>query len=89
MNCYVCFANRGDGDADMTGWTVRDEYGWTYIFPAFVLPAGACVRVATGCGVNSSDMLFWCKDGTAVWNSDGDTVFLYHSCGTPIDSYSY
>ena len=86
---YVCFANTGDGAADMSGWTVRDEYGWEYRFPGYVLPAGARVRVATGCGTNTSEMLFWCKDGTAVWNNGGDTVFLYDSGDALVATYSY
>jgi hypothetical protein len=86
---YVCFANTGDGDASMSGWTVRDEYGWTYTFPGFVLPAGARVRVSTGCGSNTSDMLFWCKDETAVWNNDGDRVFLYDAGDILVATYSY
>jgi micrococcal nuclease len=86
---YVCFANTGEADADMTGWTMRDEHGWTYTFPGFVLPAGARVRVATGCGTNTSDMLFWCKDGTAVWNNGGDTVFLYDGTGALVATYEY
>jgi micrococcal nuclease len=86
---YACFANTGQADADMTGWTMRDEYGWEYRFPSFVLPAGARVRVATGCGTNTGDMLFWCKDGTAVWNNGGDTVFLYDGSGELVATHSY
>jgi endonuclease YncB( thermonuclease family) len=86
---YVCFANTGQADADMTGWAMRDEYGWEYRFPSFVLPAGARVRVATGCGTNTSDMLFWCKDGTAVWNNGGDTVFLYDGSGALVATHEY
>jgi micrococcal nuclease len=86
---YVCFANAGDADVEMSGWRIQDEYGWAYTFPGFVLGAGARVQVATGCGSNTSDLLFWCKDGTAVWNNDGDTVFLYDSSGALVDTYSY
>ncbi len=86
---YVCFANLGNGDVDMSGWRVQDEYGWTYTFPAFVLPAGARVRVATGCGTDTDEMLFWCKDETAVWNNGGDTVFLYDAGGGLVATYSY
>lgn len=73
----------------MSGWKVQDEYGWTYTFPGFVLGAGARVQVATGCGSNTSDLLFWCKDGTAVWNNDGDRVFLYDGSGALVATYSY
>ena len=86
---WVCFANVGDGAADMSGWTLRDEYGWTYVFPGFVLPPGGTVRVVTGCGANTADTLFWCKGGTAVWNNDGDTVYLYDAGGNLVTTYGY
>ena len=74
---------------DMTGWVVHDEYGWQFTFPAFTLAPGASVRVRTGCGQNTNTDLYWCKSGTAVWNNDGDTVFLLDATGNLIDSYSY
>jgi micrococcal nuclease len=73
---YVCLRNEGDEAVDMTGWSLRDRYGWTYVFPPFVLEPSATVRVHTGCGTMTSTDLYWCKDDTAVWNNDGDTVHL-------------
>lgn len=67
----------------MTGWYLRDNYGWGYTFPQFTLAPRATVRVRTGCGTNSTADLYWCKDGTAVWNNDGDTVFLFDAEGNP------
>lgn len=86
---WVCFLNAGDGPADMTGWKMHDEYGWTFEFPAFVLQPGVRVRVATGCGPRS-DILYWCHGGdTAVWNNGGDTVYLYDAADNPVTTYGY
>jgi hypothetical protein len=87
---WVCFRNRGDGVANMAGWTVVDEYGWIYIFPDFALAPGSTVRVITGCGTNTTDSLYWCKGGSsAVWNNDGDTVHLFDAAGNLVAKYSY
>ena len=87
---WVCFRNKGDGAANMTGWRVVDEYGWTYTFPDFALAPGATVRVVTGCGTNTADTLYWCKGGnSAVWNNKGDTVHLYDTAGNLVAQYSY
>lgn len=87
---WVCFRNKGDGAASMTGWTVVDEYGWTYTFPDFTLAPGATVRVVTGCGTPTADTLYWCKGGnSAVWNNDGDTVHLYDTARNLVAQYSY
>ena len=86
---YVCLTNSGGQAADITGWYLRDEYGWGYTFPQFTLAPGATVRVRTGCGTNSTTDLYWCKDETAVWNNDGDTVFLFDADGNLVAQYSY
>lgn len=74
----------------MSGWTLRDEYGWEYRFPAYVLSAKSTVRVVTGCGTNTSDMLFWCYEkASVVWNNGGDTVFLYDVVGKLVSELRY
>jgi hypothetical protein len=82
-------ANQGGAPIELTGWTVKDEHGWTYTFPSFILEPGAKVQVRTGCGSNTSQELYWCKDGTAVWNNGGDTVFLFNPAGNLVTEYSY
>lgn len=34
---WGCFASIGDAPADITDWFFRDEHGWEFKFPAFVL----------------------------------------------------
>jgi micrococcal nuclease len=86
---WACFTNTGGQPADMTSWVLHDEYRWRYTFPVFSLGPGQTVRVHTGCGMNTVMDLYWCKNGTAVWNNDGDTVFLLDAAGNLVDRYSY
>ncbi len=86
---YVCLVNQSMELVDMTGWIVRDEYGWTYSVPEFALEPGSAVKVRSGCGDNSQKDLYWCKDETAVWNNDGDCAYLFGKAGEPIAQYCY
>lgn len=85
----VCFINGGAQPVEMKGWTVRDEYGWTYTFPPFTLEPGGEVRLHTGCGQNTATDIYWCKERYAVWNNDGDTVFLFDGSGNLVNEYPY
>jgi len=86
---YVCIVNTGSEITDMTGWSIHDDYGWTYYFPSFGLVGGTQVIVLTGCGSDSSQELYWCKDETAVWNNDGDCVNLLDGEGIEAAIYCY
>jgi hypothetical protein len=46
------------------------------------------VRLYTGCGAASVSALYWCNDG-AVWNNDGDTVFVLDPSGNIVTSRPY
>ena len=86
---YVCLVSQSIELVEMTGWIVRDEYGWTYSIPEFTLEPGTAVKVRSGCGDNSQKDLYWCKDETAVWNNDGDCVYLISKEGKTIAQYCY
>lgn len=86
---YVCISNSGSGAVDLSGWSLKDEYGWTYYFPEFFLSAGSRVRIRTGCGADTEQDLFWCKDETAVWNNDGDCVFIIDPLEKMVADYCY
>ncbi len=85
---YVCFENQGGSAASMTGWHVKDVSGHIYTFPLFTLASGARVRLRTGPGPDTATDLYWGKSG-AVWNNDGDTVYLYDAGWNLVHSYSY
>jgi micrococcal nuclease len=72
----------------MSGWYVKDVANHTYTFPTFALSAGARVKLHTGSGTNTSTDVYW-GSGAAIWNNDHDTVYLYDSVGTLVDSYTY
>lgn len=89
---WVEFVNGGSDSVDLTGWVVKDESAsHRYSLPAgFVLGPGATVRLHTGCGDDTSTSLYWCNQGSAVWNnSGGDTVFLLDPNGNIAASERY
>jgi micrococcal nuclease len=88
---WVAVRNEGGSPVDLTGWGIKDESAThRYEFPAsFTLAPGESVTVRTGCGVDFGTELFWCNQGSAVWNNSGDTVFLLDPNGNSHDTLSY
>lgn len=88
---WVELTNTGHSTIDLTGWGLKDESAsHRYGFPdRFELPAGAAVRVASGCGTDRADHLHWCMSNSAVWNNSGDTAFLLDPNGNIFDTYRY
>jgi endonuclease YncB( thermonuclease family) len=88
---WVMFENRGTDAVDLSGWAVRDESARNrYSFPdGFTIEPGQEVRLRSGCGDDSDTELHWCAMGAAVWNNDGDTVFLLDPSGNVAASRSY
>lgn len=85
---YVVFRNTCSQSIDMTGWTVKDEANHIYTSPSFVLGSNAEVTLYSGCGTNTRTELYWCNSG-AIWNNNGDTLFLRNANGGLVSSYSY
>ncbi len=90
---YVIFGNKCSYSIDMSGWTVKDETAsHIYTFPSFVLEAGAKFTLYTGTGTDTNSALYWGRtpgNYAAIWNNDGDTLFLRDSNGNLVLSYSY
>ena len=88
---FAVVANRSAGDVDLSGWVLKDESAsHRFAFPAgFTLAAGATVTVHTGCGSATATDLFWCNQGSAIWNNDGDTAFLLDPDGNIVDTRAY
>jgi len=74
---WALLGNLADQDADLTGWTLRDESSeHRYAFPpGTLLRPGEQVAVHAGCGDDAPGDLYWCQDGP-VWNNGGDTALL-------------
>lgn len=88
---WVRIENAGQGPLDLTGWMLRDESAsHRYVFlDGLPLLAGESVTIFTGCGADSSSELYWCAQGSAVWNNSGDTAFLVDPSGNIVDRWSY
>jgi micrococcal nuclease len=89
---YVTFKNTCSQSIDMTGWTVKDDANHIYTFPHFNLAGGATVTLYTGSGKDTITELYWDSSGhscNAIWNNDGDTLYLRDITGNLVISYSY
>ena len=86
---YVVFENAGEEPRELSGWTVRDEAGHTYVFPdGFVLEPGRRVTLYSGAGADNETALYWHADG-AIWNNGGDTVVVATADGAEVLSETY
>lgn len=66
---------------DIGGWTVNDEADHTYTVPQdFTLDPGAQVTLYTGSGENTDSELYW-RSERAVWNNNGDTIYVHDGDG--------
>lgn len=87
---WVIFENVGDAEANLSGWSLRDESTrHRYEFPDVTVAPGQRVRVRTGCGFDDVGgdriELFWCDPEPPVWNNGGDTAFLLDFNGSIAD----
>lgn len=80
---WVTISNRGLLRVHLGGWVLKDESAsHRYAFPpGFMLSAGGSVNVHTGCGQDTPYTLYWCHQGSGIWNNDGDTCFLLDPSG--------
>jgi micrococcal nuclease len=90
---YVTFINSCFYPCDLTSWTVKDESSRDpYVFPVFVLESEKTISLYTGCGTNTETQLYWCASGyecNAIWNNDGDTLYMRNSKGELVLNYPY
>jgi len=89
---YVTFKNTCPQSIDMTGWTVKDEANHIYTFLDFNLAGDATVTLYTGAGIDTTAELYWNSSGhtcNAIWNNDGDMLYLRDIGGNLVMSYSY
>ncbi len=88
---YFILRNSCPVGCDLTEWTVKDEGTSIYAFPFFTLEKDSEVTVHSGCGRDTQEDLYWCnrKSCPAVWNNDGDTIFLRNMEGKLVFEYSY
>ena len=75
-NEVVILERVGEGELNLTGWSLKDAEGQRYVLPELVVFKGQ-LEVYSRMGTNSVNRLFW-GARTAVW-STGETVTLLDS----------
>jgi len=86
---YVVFENMGESTLDLSGWTVEDEAEHTYRFPdGFELDPGSKVTLYTGSGTDTDSELYWGSDA-AIWNNNGDTIYVIDENGKTVVEEPY
>jgi endonuclease YncB( thermonuclease family) len=87
---WVRFTNTGNDSIDLSGWEVADESaGNRYRLGDIELRAGESLMLYTACGSDTALEIFWCSTGSAVWNNDGDTIFLRDRNGNIAADHAY
>jgi endonuclease YncB( thermonuclease family) len=86
---YVVIGNVDDKERELGGHLVVDEANHDFqIPPDTVLKPGACITVRTG-GGEDMEGTFYQHRGDAIWNNDGDTVYLLDPEGSEIARLTY
>ena len=87
---WVEFTNTTGDEIDLDGFTVADESASNrFTFDnAAIAPLGT-LRLVTGCDTDTDTVVHWCATGSAVWNNDGDTVFLRDRSGNIVVATTY
>lgn len=85
---YVTFKSTCSYPCDLAGWIINDEANHIYAFPSFVFVKDQTVTVYTGYGTNTKTDLYW-GSGRAIWNNNGDTLYLRNSEGELVLDYTY
>ena len=71
----VIFYNNCEFDCELTNWKIKDEGRKNFVFPEIVLEKGKEIKIKTGEGKDSSEVLFW-EGYDYIWTNTGDTLFL-------------
>jgi micrococcal nuclease len=88
---WVTLRNDNSGPVDLSGWVLKDESAsHRYTFPTgFVLLSGEAVTIYSGCGQDTPKNRYWCNQGSAIWNNDGDTAYLVDAEGNIVTYLTY
>ena len=91
-NEYVIFKNNCSYSCDLSNWNVSDASSHSYLFPSFTLDSQATFTLYTGNGTDTTTQLYWKSKYTpcpAIWNNNGDTLYLRNASRDMILQYSY
>ena len=76
---YFTLANIGDVLVDLSGWSVENDRGTAFAFPAgTTLAPGATITIYSGSGVNTAGHLYW-QASEPIWDNQTDTAWLFNA----------
>jgi len=85
---FVYLKNNCNMAINMADWTLKNSGTKIYKFGKFFLAPEQSVKIRSGCGSDSGAELFWCGK-KAIWNNNGDALYLRDSQGLLVLSESY
>jgi len=83
---FVEIINQGQNPADLTNWTLSDEEGHQFSFPALILNSEGAIKVFSKSGADTVIELYWQAE-QPIWQS-GETALLIDATGETIATYS-
>ncbi len=90
---YVALKNNCNYKINMSRWTIKDETAsHIYYFPDFSIIEKNSITLYTGEGDNTDSKLYWGRtsgDYTAIWNNNGDTLYLRNEQGDLVLTQGY
>lgn len=85
---YIQISRQGS-ELDLSGWTISDDSGHDYTVPSGVtISDGETITLYTGSGQDSETALYW-GSGSAIWNNNGDVVYVEDDSGDTVIEYDY
>ena len=85
---YFTLRNTGDDSIDLSGWSIENDRGETFILPEGAsLSLGANVTVHSGSGINSSAHLYL-HAAAPIWADDSDLAILRDADGHIVAYYA-
>jgi hypothetical protein len=85
---WVRIKNTGSYAVPIDKFVLSDAAGHSFLFPYLTIGPRVSVTIYTGSGTNTSTKLYW-GSGRAIWNNDGDTIYLKDCTGRLIHKVSY
>jgi hypothetical protein len=86
---YVLIRNAASNVVSLTGWRLVDSFGHQLrITKVLDIQPGSEIEIHTGPGSDTSSKVFAGRR-SAIWNNEGDTVFLKTPDGQVMDQFKY
>lgn len=85
---HATFKNNCDYPISMKGWEIKDSGTNIYNFKNFAIDGSSSFTIFSGKGADTKSKLYW-SSTRAIWNNNGDTLYLRDNNGGLVLSYSY